>query len=69
MRLAVLLEPGEDNYIVVRCPTLPGCISQGKNEAEALANIKEAILGWLEVEAEKVVKKAGSRAKVCEVEI
>lgn len=32
---------------IVDCPTLPGCMSQGKTEKEALANIKEAIRGYL----------------------
>ena len=35
-------------YIVVECPSLPGCISQGRTETEALENIKEAIELWIE---------------------
>ena len=30
-------------------PSLPGCMSQGKTEKEALKNIKEAISGYLKV--------------------
>ena len=48
MQREVLLQPGEDGYIVVKCPSLPGCISQGKTEEEALVNIKEAIELWIE---------------------
>ena len=48
MQREVLIYPGEDGWLVVRCPSLPGCISQGKTEAEALANIKEAIELWIE---------------------
>ena len=50
MKLPVILTPGEDGYIVAECPTLPGCISQGHDEAEALRNVPEAIVGWLEPE-------------------
>lgn len=39
----VVVFPGEDGYWVVECPSLPGCISQGKTKQEAIANIKEAI--------------------------
>jgi predicted RNase H-like HicB family nuclease len=42
----VILYPGEDGYWVVECPSLPGCISQGKTKAEATANIREAIEGY-----------------------
>ncbi len=42
-RYAVVLEKGEDGYIVAHCPALPGCWSQGKSRAEALRNIREAI--------------------------
>jgi predicted RNase H-like HicB family nuclease len=43
----VTVHPEEDGWIVVECPALPGCVSQGRDENEALANIKEAITGWL----------------------
>ena len=43
MRFPIILTPGEDGYMVAECPVIPGCISQGKTEKEALENIKEAI--------------------------
>ncbi len=45
----VLISPGEDNYWVAECPSLPGCISQGKTREEAILNIREAIQIYLEV--------------------
>ena len=48
MRLKIVLEKGEDGYIVASVPSLPGCHSQGKTEKEAVKNIKEAILLYLE---------------------
>jgi len=48
MKLPVVLHPGEDGLIVAECPLIPGCVSQGKTEAEALANIREAIALCLE---------------------
>jgi predicted RNase H-like HicB family nuclease len=53
MKLAVIIQPGEDGFYIAECPALPGCMSQGRTEKEALKNIKEAIVLWLEVEAEK----------------
>jgi predicted RNase H-like HicB family nuclease len=44
----VVLYPGEDGYWVVECPSLPGCISQGRTREEAIANIKEAIELYIE---------------------
>lgn len=43
MTRRAILYPGEDGYVVAEVPSLPGCISQGKTRAEALANIREAI--------------------------
>lgn len=43
----VIIYPGEDGYRVAECPSLPGCISQGKTKAETLANIREAIQGYI----------------------
>ncbi len=43
----VILYPGEDGYWVAECPSLPGCISQGKTKEEAILNIKEAIRAYV----------------------
>ncbi len=43
----VLIYPGEDGFWVAECPSLPGCISQGKNREEAVTNIREAIEGYI----------------------
>ena len=44
----VLIYPGEDGYWVAECPSLPGCISQGKSREEAISNIREAIELYVE---------------------
>ena len=49
----VVLEKDEDGWIVAECPSLPGCVSQGKTQNEALENIKEAITAWLWAEDQK----------------
>ena len=49
----VKMERAEDGWLVVECPALPGCVSQGRNEEEALANIREAITAWLWAEDQK----------------
>ncbi len=49
----VKIEQAEDGWFVVECPALPGCVSQGKDEKEALENIKEAITAWLWAEDQK----------------
>lgn len=49
MKLHVLFEKDEAGYYVAEVPSLPGCLSQGKTKDEAIANIKEAVEGWIEV--------------------
>ena len=39
----VVIYPGEDGYWVAECPSLPGCVSQGKTREEAIANARDAI--------------------------
>ena len=53
MKFVVTLERDEDGIWVTECPSIPGCISEGKTEDEALVNIREAIIGCLEVRAER----------------
>lgn len=43
----VIIYPGEDGYWVAECPSLPGCISQGRTKEEAISNIKDAIHGYV----------------------
>ena len=43
----VFIYPGEDGYWVAECPSLPGCVSQGKTKDEAIQNVKEAIDGYV----------------------
>ncbi len=52
MKLLVTLERDETGMIVVECPAIPGCVSQGKTEDEALENIREAIQACMEARAE-----------------
>jgi predicted RNase H-like HicB family nuclease len=53
MRFAVTIDRDEDGVWVVECPSIPGCVSQGKTKADALRNIKEAIRLCIEVRAER----------------
>jgi predicted RNase H-like HicB family nuclease len=44
----IILYPGEDNFWVAECPSLPGCVTQGRSKEEAIHNIREAIQGYIE---------------------
>ena len=49
----VTIDRDEDGVFVVECPSIPGCVSQGKSKEEALENIKDAITLCLQVRSEK----------------
>ncbi|OGL42338.1 MAG: hypothetical protein A2042_05480 [Candidatus Schekmanbacteria bacterium GWA2_38_11] len=66
MKLHVIIEQDEAGYYAAEVPALPGCLSQGKTRKEAIANIKEAIQGWLEVMESK---KPFDPSQVIEVSI
>lgn len=53
MKFVITIEQDEEGVFVVECPSIPGCISQGKTEQEALENIEDAIKQCLEVRAER----------------
>ena len=48
MKYRIVLGQDEDGIFVAECPSLPGCVSQGKTRKEALDNVKDAIQGYLE---------------------
>ncbi len=47
MKYRIIIEQDEDGVFVAECPSLPGCISQGKTRDEAVANIREAIQAYV----------------------
>lgn len=51
MRLLITLQRDESGMLVAECPSIPGCVSQGATEDEAMANIREAIEVCLEARA------------------
>ena len=53
VKFTITLERDEDGIWVAECPSIPGCVSQGKTRTEAEANIREAIALCLEVRAEE----------------
>ena len=66
MKFTVTLDRDEDGIWVAECPCIPGCVSQGDNRKDALANIREAIKLCLEVRAEKGMPLA---VQTCQVEV
>ncbi len=63
MNYRVTLYQSDEGW-AVSCPDLPGCHSQGTTRDEALANIKDAIRLWIEVEAEETGRKRLEQAEV-----
>jgi predicted RNase H-like HicB family nuclease len=56
MLFHVTLSNDEDGWIVAECPALPGCVSQGRDQKEALENIQETTRVWLWAEDQKAVE-------------
>ncbi len=52
MKFVVSIYQDEDGTFIAECPPVPGCVSQGETEAEAEANIADAIRECLAVRAE-----------------
>ena len=48
----VFIHPGDEGFWVAECPSMPGCISQGETKEAAVANIREAIEGYVVTLAE-----------------
>ncbi|MAF99026.1 MAG: hypothetical protein CMH61_00285 [Nanoarchaeota archaeon] len=47
MKFRVRIEQDEDGMFIAKCPTLPGCVSQGKTRQEAVENINDAVKGYI----------------------
>jgi len=53
VKLLITIFQDEDGVFVAECPAIPGCVSQGRTEAEAVENVRQAIQECLEVRAER----------------
>jgi len=53
MKFTITFFQDEDGMFIAECPSIPGCVSQGKTQSEAEKNIQEAIKECLEVRAEQ----------------
>ena len=52
MKFLINIIQNEDGMFIAECPSIPGCVSQGKTELEAQENIQNAIKECLAVRAE-----------------
>ena len=68
MNYRILIEKGEDFGFVAHCPAIPGCHSQGNTFEEAIANIRDAIVGCLATLDEELLP-AKKESFVVEVEV
>jgi predicted RNase H-like HicB family nuclease len=64
MKLLVTLERDETGMLVAECPVIPGCVSQGQTEDEAIANIREAISACIGARAEAGMPLARSEFRL-----
>ncbi|MEH2402710.1 type II toxin-antitoxin system HicB family antitoxin [Nostoc sp. UHCC 0926] len=49
MKIRAIIHPAEEGGFWAEVPALPGCITEGDTIEEVMANLKDAIEGWLEV--------------------
>jgi predicted RNase H-like HicB family nuclease len=63
MKFKISIEQDEDGYYIATCPSLPGCISQGKSEKLAIKNMKEAIELHLETLSEDGLPLQGNGSR------
>ncbi len=64
MLFHVTLDKDETGWFVAECPALPGCVSQGGDEKEAIENIQEAIRAWLWAEDHKALLARGAGSQL-----
>ena len=64
MELKVVLEPQDEGGFTVYVPSLPGCISQGETEADALKNIREAVELYLEPDEDEMLEHQAAHHRI-----
>ena len=49
MKIRAIVHPAEEGGYWAEVPALPGCITEGETIEEVIINLKDAMVGWLEV--------------------
>ena len=49
MKIRAIIHPAEEGGYWAEVPALPGCITEGDTMEEVMTNLKDAMVGWLEV--------------------
>ena len=57
MNVKIVVHEAEEGGFWAEAPALPGCVTQGETIEELLANMREAVAGWLEADAPATVDK------------
>jgi predicted RNase H-like HicB family nuclease len=65
----IVIEKGEDFGFIAHCPAIPGCHSQGRSMEEAIENIKDAIIGCLEVIDRELIPAVADKYTIVEVAV
>jgi len=58
----------EEGFVIAECLELPGCMSQGRTEAEAKANVMGAIEACISVMLEDAIKSSGAGRETAQVQ-
>ena len=61
MNIKAVIHPAEEGGYWAEVPALPGCITEGETVDEVMANLKDAIEGWLEVANERQMAQSTDR--------
>ena len=49
MKIRAIVHPAEEGSYWAEVPALPGCVTEGDTMEEVMANLQDAITGWLDV--------------------
>ncbi|MDG2991996.1 type II toxin-antitoxin system HicB family antitoxin [Candidatus Synechococcus calcipolaris G9] len=55
MKLTVIIHNAEEGGYWAEVPALPGCVTEGETKEELMANLEDAIQGWLEVANQRAI--------------
>ncbi len=61
MKIKAIVHPAEEGGYWAEVPALPGCFTEGETMEEIIANLQDAIQGWLEVANARQQMEANDR--------